>query len=193
MSIRAFIAIPLPSKVKLAIRSLGEQLVEKGLRLRLVRPEGIHCTLRFLGNIEESQVNPIGQAMERASQGIQVATMNTKGIGVFPNPARTRVLWVGIGGETGPVTTLHERLQGELRVLGFEPEKRGFSPHLTVGRWRSPLGRAERELLREALEEHSCWSGGEFDLKEVVLYQSTLHPSGARYTPLKKVTVGEER
>ncbi len=189
MSIRAFIALPLPPEVKEAIHSLGRELVESGLRVRLVRPEGIHCTLRFLGNIPESKVEELGEAMARAVEGVSTTTLEAHGLGVFPNPARARVIWVGIKGNLQPVNLLHRALQGALEPLGFEREKREFSPHLTIGRWKSPLNRTERELLQRLLHAHRNWEGGRFDLKELVLYRSDLHPSGARYTPLKRVEI----
>jgi len=189
MSIRAFIAVPLPAEVKEAIHSLGRELTEKGLRIRLVRPEGIHCTLRFLGNIPESLVEEVKGVMVKAVEGITPTTLQTAGLGVFPNPARARVLWVGIKGNLEPLTLVHERLQQALEPLGFERENREFSPHLTIGRWKAPLSRGERDVLREALESHQSWKGGEFDLRELVLYRSQLHPSGARYTSLGRVQI----
>ncbi len=189
MSIRAFIAIPLPEEVKRAIHSLGKELVEKGLRLRLVRPEGIHCTIRFLGNIEENQVDAISQAMEKAAEKTKSSRLSTAGLGVFPNPLRARVIWVGIEGDLAPINTIFNSLQDELEAIGFEREKRGFSPHLTIGRWKNPLNSAEKGILQRVLEEHKSWRGGEFDVKEIVLYLSQLHPSGARYTPLRRIPI----
>ncbi len=191
MGIRSFIAVPLPEHVKRAIHSLGRELVEDGLRIRLVRPEGIHCTLRFLGEIPEDLVEKVGEAMEQAAQGVAPVSLETRGIGVFPNPSRARVIWVGIEGNLAPLESIHSRLQGALESLGFERERRGFSPHLTMGRWKGPLNSVERRLLSEALQEHRGWRGGGFDLQEIVLYRSQLQPSGAKYTPLHRVKIGE--
>ncbi len=191
MGIRAFIAVPLPNEVKESIHSLGRELVESGLRLRLVRPEGIHCTLRFLGDIPESLVEGVGDAMEEAARGMSSVSFETGGIGVFPNPLKARVIWVGVKGNIAALETLYQRLQNALKPLGFQRERRGFSPHLTMGRWRSPLNASERELLKEAIHRHKEWRGGGFDLREMVLYRSQLQPSGAKYTPLYRVKIGE--
>jgi 2'-5' RNA ligase len=190
MSIRTFIAVPLPEELKRAIHNFGQGLVEKGLRIRLVRPEGIHCTLRFLGDVEEEKVKDIGTAMERAIKGVIPTKLYASGIGVFPHASRPRVIWVGVKGELKQVERLFLNLQNELEGLGFEREKRGFSPHLTIGRWKAPLNSFEKKTLKETLKEHGEWNGGEFDLKEVVLYKSQLHPSGARYTPLSRIPIG---
>jgi len=191
MSIRAFIAVPLPKGVKEAIHSLGREMVESGLRVRLVRPQGIHCTLRFLGNISESKVEELGEAMAKAVTGVSTTTLEAHGLGVFPNPSKARVIWVGIKGNLEPANHLHKGLQDQLEILGFEKEKRGFSPHLTIGRLKNPLNRTDKELLQRILKAHHQWEGGKFDLKELVLYRSQLHPSGAKYTHLLRVPIME--
>jgi 2'-5' RNA ligase len=157
--------------------------------VRWVGSDNFHLTLKFLGNIDESQIEPIGAALIEALRPFPRLTINVKGLGVFPNPKRPRVLWVGLVGSR--LALLQSKVESALTPLGFAPDEKIFTPHLTIGRWRQGA-RAERNLESEL----GKWCDHEFgttSMQEVILFQSELKPAGANYHRLKVITLNSDR
>ncbi len=181
--IRAFIAVEIDQAV---IRRIAEATVELRLKISDIRwtpQSNSHLTLKFLGAIDERQVDLISRALEHEISLFPRCTINAKGLGVFPDGKRPRVLWVGIEGK--PLAALAERVEIALGPLGFEKEQRGFTPHLTIGRWRQ--GKPRGSDLEHALENWQAYDFGHSSVDEVKLLQSILKPGGAEYRPLKSV------
>lgn len=182
--IRTFIAIDISRDVRNAISGLISELKLVPADVRWVRVEGIHLTLKFLGNIQSHMVNDILMAMERSADGIGAFKVEVKGTGAFPNFKRPRVFWVGVKEETGKLARLASAIEKELKVLGFKEEGRHFTPHLTLGRVNQG-GRVEK--LCDIIRRRENELFGEFDAGEVVLFRSELKPTGAEYTKLGAV------
>lgn len=181
--LRAFIAVEIDRAVLDRIREATDALRRKIPDIRWTPPANWHLTLKFLGAIEEKQVDLIGQALERELSLFPRCTINAKGLGVFPDARRPRILWVGIEGKQ--LQGLAETVGIALAPLGFEREKRVFSPHLSIGRWRE--GRRKSQELGEALENSKAYDFGRSEVEEVKLFQSMLKPAGAEYRPLRSV------
>ena len=179
--IRAFIAIPLPRAVIDRARKLQQSLREEGLRMRWVRPEAIHLTLRFLGDIEPGRVADIENALEATVGATAAMALVAKGIGVFPTVKKARVLWMGVAGETPLLLACQKKLGAQLAPLGYEPEKRRFSAHLTLARAK---GRLDPRRLVRCLERLGGFEAVPFTARRLELYQSDLKPGGAIYTRL---------
>lgn len=186
-AIRAFIAADLPASVREALGELQGAMRGSGLQARWTRPQGIHVTLKFLGNVQPEQIPAIRAAMEEAAQGFGPMEARVGDVGAFPNEHRPRVVWVGLEEPTGGLVALHRRLEAALKPLGFEPEGRPFRPHLTLARIKAP-GRAGGVV--RALEAHRGVEIGKITVDRIVLYQSTLKPTGALYTALEEVALG---
>ena len=182
-SIRTFIALELPPTVRSALRTVQQDLKQLKLRARWVRPESIHLTLKFLGDISPGEVDPISAAMTAAANGFSPVTLAVKGIGVFPTLKRPRVIWVGLGGDVQSLLALQHRLEEELAEIGVARDKRSFKAHLTLGRIKEPPG---PDLIRQMMTEHATMSSDEFTGDQVILFKSDLKPSGAVYTRLKQ-------
>jgi 2'-5' RNA ligase len=182
--IRSFIAI-----------DVGEELKQNGLSkvqailrnndysrvLKLVKPENIHITLRFLGEIDSSLVNQISECIDRIS--FNPFIINIKGLGVFPNFRRIRVIWAGIENGNEEIKNLSYRIENEIRKLGFPSNKRKYNPHLTIARVRS------RNLdirLIETIKEFEDFEFGFFKVEFLELKRSVLTPRGPRYSTLFK-------
>ena len=180
-SIRAFIAIPLPGEVKAQAREIQAQFGDTGLRLRWVKPRGMHLTLKFLGDIEQTQTAALEAALESAAGSSPVLKLAAKGLGVFPTLKKARVLWMGVAGDTPALHTVHQHLETQLVPLGFKPEKRRFNAHLTLARAK---GRLDPARLVGALENIGGFEPIMFAARELVLYHSDLKPDGAVYTKL---------
>jgi len=185
--IRSFVALTLPDEIKRNLATISQKLSRMGLDGSFPKPDAMHLTLKFLGNIPENQVEAIEEALRRASARIPVLQLKCRGVGAFPNADFPRVVWAGI--ETVPeLSILHRRVDEELATLGFLPEDRPFSPHLTLVRLK---GRTNIRLLKEYLKDSAIREeAGSFSASEIHLFQSELRPDGARYTKLRSVGLG---
>ena len=184
--IRAFIAISLPGPVLQAIEKAQETLKGLGLKIRWVRKEGIHLTLKFLGDIDRDDVERIRAAIERATKRFSPFALRGEGIGVFPDLRRPRVVWVGVTEDVEALRALQRDLESQLDKLGFPKEKRSFKGHLTVGRVK---GRLDPTRLSEALKGLGEFRTESFTAQSVVLFQSDLRPDGAVYSRLAEVSL----
>ena len=181
--IRAFVAVRIDPEMARKISEAQDSL-RAGLKdIRWVAKENVHLTLKFLGAIAEDRVESIVSRLERALHSMSSFTISARGLGVFPDIRRARVLWVGLEGQS--LGELAREVERALEPIGFACEEREFRPHLTVGRWRSFNGPADS--LRQALarwEEHDF---GSASIEEVVLFQSMTRPEGAVYVPLRVI------
>ena len=185
-SLRLFIAVPLPPPLKEEIGKVLDRLRRGAGGVRWVRPDNVHITLKFLGNVSEGRVEEVAQAMRRAAEGHAPFEIEIRGAGGFPTDRSPRVLWIGIGDERGGLFELHRDLQKELSPLGFPTEDREFRPHLTLGRVKADKDKRRVSLL---LEEIKGREFGRMEVKELVLYESRLKPSGAEYHDLERAAL----
>jgi 2'-5' RNA ligase len=178
---RLFFALNLPVEVK---ELVGE--VQSQLRQRI--PDGLvrwqdknkpHLTLRFLGQVTDAHLPVCRHAVMAASQKQNPFYLETTSLGVFPSRRRPSVLWLGIGGDLSALTDLHDALDYRLSNIGSHQESKGFHPHLTLGRMRHSSREAKMPLI-EALELVKPKSVG-WQVDQVELIESKLHPSGASY------------
>ncbi|HSE86762.1 MAG TPA: RNA 2',3'-cyclic phosphodiesterase [Candidatus Binatia bacterium] len=185
--IRAFIAVEIePQTVRQIIAAVAD-LKPRIPAIRWVPPTNFHFTLKFLGDIEESKIEPIAQALELALHPFPRFTINAKGLGVFPDLKRPRILWVGLEGKG--LAELTSKVETALESLGFAPEKKEFKPHLTLGRWRQ-FDRSSRKFGVE-LERWKAHEFGESTVAEVIFFRSELKREGAIYHPLKVVALAK--
>jgi 2'-5' RNA ligase len=185
--IRAFIAIEVDRPVLQKIAEATDFLRATIPGIRWTRHESRHLTLKFLGDIDDSRVESIDQALERELSLFPRFTINAKGLGVFPDARKPRILWVGVEGN--PLVKLAERVDIALATLGFERERRSFTPHLTIGRWRA-LTRSDADLHR-LLEQWRERDFGGCAVDEVVLFRSILGNKSAEYRRLNVVRLGD--
>ena len=153
--------------------------------VRWVRPEGIHLTLKFLGEIEDPQVEAILESVERATRWSGKLTLVLSEVGTFPNFNSPKVIWVGLKGNPDSLKELQSRIdQGISSTTGLPKEKRKFAPHLTLGRVRENASGDERRRIGQALAEVALEADVSWEVCEVELIRSTLTPSGAVYDVL---------
>ena len=184
-SIRTFIAIDVPPDAKEALATLTQALKARGLsNVRWVNPNGIHLTLKFLGNIPPTTVPRILDALQAASQGYHPFNLSLGNLGVFPSPNNPRVLWVGLNGDLPALARLQSSVEEHCCALGLDPDRRPFTPHLTLGRVRRSLPPSQRDLVRAALQDEINAGNTEWPVQEIHLIHSTLTPQGAIYRSL---------
>ena len=185
--IRAFIAIELPEAVKTALASAQSRLrAERHSYVKWVDPGGVHLTLKFLGNIDAEKVSPITAAIARAAQGVAPFRLELGETGAFPNQRRPRVIWVAVTGDVERLASLQRGIDQLLIPLGFVPESRPFSPHLTLGRLKERASTAERQKIGESIATVKP-EAVPFQANEISLMRSTLTPSGAIYSRISSV------
>lgn len=185
--IRAFVAIPIPDPILRNMESTSTRLKQLELDAKFTRSSAIHLTLRFLGDIDRHVVEEMKRALDRCVPRRKRFGLQIKGVGVFPNLKRPRIVWAGIGNQT-ELVRLQRDVEESAQLLGFESERRPFKPHLTLARLKS--SRNMNELQRFLEEEGEGLRLGSFEVEEIHLYQSILHPSGAEYCKLSTHVLG---
>lgn len=178
-TIRTFICIEIPDSIKSRIAKLQDTLRKIDAQISWTKPSNIHLTLKFLGGVSASRLDRIKKAVERAAEGIKPFDIEVSGSGCFPSPRSPRVLWVGIGSVPEELQHLYANLEDELAAIGFEREKRKFSPHLTIGRVRTPQNASS---VAESLVT-SGFEPEQFRTTEIIVMRSDLKPTGSIYTP----------
>lgn len=176
-SIRAFIAIEVSDSVRTELGRLVGMLGNRpGPRVRWVRPELMHLTLVFLGEVGEDFVARAIRKLEQVTPNVPCFNCRFSGLGAFPSPARARVVWVGVGAGRDELRGLQSSIAVALEQLGFRPEGRAFAPHLTLGRLREPVD------VRQLVEHR--FDSGVFRVTGVKVFRSVLGPGGPEYTEL---------
>jgi len=176
---RTFIAVDLPDGIKAEISSFLQKIKRTAPGgIGWSNPADFHVTLKFLGEIDEASVGEIGETVRKVAAESSVFSLTLAGTGSFPpHSPRPRVLWVGIE-ECAPLKALQGRLEEALVPLGFAREDRPFHPHLTAARVRS-AGLPQRILAQ--FDAGAGFVFGNFQVGELILYQSILRPSGAEH------------
>lgn len=185
-TIRLFAAIEPPPEVLTELERLQFRL-RKLIHgsVRWVRPEGIHLTVKFFGDVPESRLEEIKNRLKQCADQSLPMNFRAADLGAFPNLDRPRVIWIGIGGDVGPLAKLQKQVDDAFLPLGFAKEERPFRPHLTLARVKVP-----RMLvgLVEAMEKGGPYEAGSFTARELGLIKSDLTPQGAIYTKLAGLT-----
>jgi 2'-5' RNA ligase len=186
---RAFLAIDPPASLQGGLAEVVDCLKKAGADVRWVPVGNIHLTLKFFGNIKESEVEAIVGAASLATQKITPFDLQVTQSGAFPNIKSPRVIWLGMDGQIDTLTNLCRGLEQALATIGYLPEDRPLHPHLTLGRVRSSRG---RDRLTQLLRELALPAFPIFQVSELILFRSTLTPQGSIYTPLKKIPLGRD-
>ncbi len=184
-------AIDLPDQVR---DRLGEVIARLSRRIapgavRWVRPDGIHLTLKFLGEVSTGSLSQVSDLLERAAQAHGPFEVCVAGLGCFPNPRRPRVVWVGVEEPSGRLASLQQALEGQFERLGYRREGRSFSPHLTLGRVREGASADAVQAVGTCVALEPAVDLGTMPVRAISLFRSDLRPSGAVYTRLAEIVL----
>jgi 2'-5' RNA ligase len=190
--IRAFVAAPLSESLLRELARLERRLEERVPRrsVRWVQPGSIHLTLKFLGDTSTEKLPGITQALAAVARNAPVSTFTVGGIGCFPNTRRPRVVWVGVQEPTGRLAALQDAIEEVLAPFGYEPEGRGFTPHLTLGRVRRKVRHSDVTQVGEVVAGTEVGQLAEVVADRFELIRSVLRPTGAEYTTLETFALG---
>lgn len=185
-TMRTFIANELSEELREELGLLQDHLRSQMPRgsVRWVRLEGIHLTLKFLGDTPLEQVDQVKAALAEAAAQSSPFRITLRGLGCFPNTRRPRVIWVGLEEPSGALQRLRDAVEARVAPVGFPTEGRKFSPHLTLGRVQRHASSSEVREIGERVAASTTGLVGEMEVSTVSYIRSDLKPSGAVYTTL---------
>ena len=183
--IRSFIAVDLPDSLLPPLEKAASQLREtlSGMPVRWVPVRNIHLTLKFLGDVSEKNIEVIKSIVRAEAANHEIFEISVGEFGIFPNNARPRVLWVGVQAPD-ELINLHRRIDMETARLGYAPDQREFSPHLTFGRVSRNASPKQVRKISNLLREYSIGFLGAARIEDVTLFRSDLGPDGAVYSKI---------
>ena len=181
---RIFIAVPLDPALHDAVTVVERRLESAGVVLRWIKPESLHFTLRFLGQISTAQLARARRAAREAVEAAGAFRIRLAGLGAFPSARRPQVVWVGVTDGEEKLRDLARRLDDTLARQRFPKEPRSFQPHLTLARIRDPERAPGLEAAMTSLGHVEV---GEQGVSSLVVMESLLRPSGALYVPVEEV------
>ena len=190
--LRLFVAVHLPDRWLDALARAQEELRRQGLHLRFVRPEGIHLTLKFLGETDQRRLPEITRALASAVSGMRSFDVELGAPGTFGPRRRPRVVWYGITGDSAALVALHRAVEGALTPLGYAPEGRPFAPHLTLARVPDTLPPDEAERIAPTVARLATPQVDPLHVTSISLMRSQLGPGGARYSVVETWRLGGE-
>jgi 2'-5' RNA ligase len=183
---RTFIAIELPEEIRNALAQLQDRLKKSGADVKWVEPKNIHLTLKFLGEINDNQLEKIVKILEGVSGGQKGFLMRLSSVGAFPNMNYPRVIWIGIDQGERETKEIAKELEDRIVSVGIPKEERPFSSHITIGRVRSFLN---KDKLASELKSINSLEAKEVAVTKITLFKSTLSPKGPVYEALKEINL----
>jgi RNA 2',3'-cyclic 3'-phosphodiesterase len=188
---RTFIAIELPEATRVALYDFRELLRRKGMHATWVKPEVMHLTLRFLGDVTAEQASTLSAILTEAYSSMIAPVLLVRGVGVFPSLNKPSILWAGIETLQGNLETLQQAAESGARQIGIAPEAKTFHPHITLARFKKQEdSRSAAQLITPYLSQGMPPEfGNEFRASNVVLFRSTLTKNGPVYKILQEFSL----
>lgn len=187
--IRCFVAIEIPSTIQDKLAQIQDELRKRIRHASWVNPKNIHVTLKFLGEVEHTQLGTIEAAIQKVAMGHFPFTMRVGGIGAFPNLKRPRVVWCGVKDGSAEISELAKEINLELDRYGFPRDERAANPHLTIARIKE---RMDLRPFTDAFQQYEEIDGASMTVEEITLVRSQLQLTGAVYTRLKSCRLNME-
>ena len=189
--VRSFIAIPVPAEGLQALTATVKWLEpDLGRSVRWVRPEGIHLTLKFMGDIPAGIVENVLEALQPVAAQFSPFNLAISGLGVFPNLQRPRVLWAGVHGDLETLSNFQSAVDDAVGKLGLPKEQRAFSPHLTLGRVRRDVPDGQLWKIGQVMADGELSGAPAWTADTVNLMRTELDPAGSRHYLVGSATIG---
>ncbi len=180
---RTFLAADIETGVKEKINILMDRFRHREKNIKWVKPENIHITIYFFGEVNAQDLNILEQIIENAIRALHPFTVSVREISAFPSIKRPRVLWIGVDNPFRELNAIYDSINKELQVstINVNRDSKGYTSHITIGRVKS---RYDTKILKD-INNNREQVFGTFQIKNVVLYQSILMKEGPKYEPLK--------
>lgn len=186
--VRSFMAIEIPPQVRAELAAFAQKLkAGRHTFVKWVGPESVHLTLKFLGNVPLETVPRIVEASTRKIEPLPRFSLQMGGTGAFPDWQRPQVIWVGLRGEIVRLAALQKDLEAALSPLGFPPDSRAFSPHLTVGRLRDQVSSDDKRRFGQWAQTLELEGTPSFEVVALSLMRSQLTRNGPIYSKLATI------
>jgi len=191
-NLRTFVAVEVSDAARRYAQSLMNELESKLTGVHWTRRDNLHLTLKFLGDIPESEINGVCRAIRAAVAAQQPFEIQCAGLGAFPSDARPRTLWVGIRQGDERLRQLQGEIDGQLTSYGFAPERRRFHGHLTIGRIRQRIGLTADQVNQvcQLVDRERSAEGVFMELDQVVTFSSFVDSTGRVYQPIDHAELG---
>ena len=184
-TVRVFVSVGLSAAAREVLVDAVERIrVEIPDGVQWARPDGMHLTLKFLGNISSANVPPLLECVRELAGANRGFGLKLTGLGMFPNRRKPRVLWAGVGGELDALSSLQQAAEDAINALGYPPEQRPFRPHITLGRPRRSVSDAQLARIGAVASGLAPPNPVDWQVDSMDVMRSELHPSGAHYTVL---------
>jgi len=177
--VRVFLALEIPEEIKEYLGVVKDQLAMRIHGVKWVNEKAQHITLKFFGEQEEKRVSEIGDALSGIERWYDPVAVTLQGIEAFPDRKRARVIVMALEKGVDNIQMIFHDIEDRLSGLDIEKEKRSFRPHITLGRMRIPGPLLDRDIVAVDMKG--------FTVSRMVLFQSTLKPAGAVYTPIREL------
>jgi RNA 2',3'-cyclic 3'-phosphodiesterase len=181
---RGFIAIEITPTEQ--ITEFEHAIQKTSADVKLVEPENIHITLKFLGDTDETLIDAIDQCIKETAQNTKPFQITLQGTGVFPNQNYLKVIWIGIN-DGGIIQNIARPLDEKLTGLGFSKENKGYTPHLTIGRVRTAKN---KDQLLKVISQYKTIEFSTQTVHSIILKKSLLTPTGPMYTTVREIKLG---
>ncbi len=185
---RLFIAIEPPKNVLDDLEKIKKSLDVFGKSVKWVSPQGIHLTLKFLGETPDARVADIKKAIIKGSKGCAPLSLQAMGLSVFPFMENPKVIWTGVSGDLKKLEDLHASIEAALVEEGFARDDNPFRGHFTLGRVKKQI---DSKKLGDLFKEHGTYDSGIFTADQITLFKSDLDHKGAIYTPVETVKLSK--
>ena len=189
MAIRTFLAFELNTAIQESLSRFQKQCQSFLPPINWVKPQSIHLTVKFLGDVNHDQLEPLRRAVESVAQRSLPFGLQVKGIGGFPHLRMPRVLWAGISGQVEQLQNVVSLVEDVLVPIGFQPESKPFQPHLTLARIKQHSREVGVALAKSEIFEEPPFFG-DLPVDRLCLFKSELKPTGAVYQRLWEVPLG---
>jgi RNA 2',3'-cyclic 3'-phosphodiesterase len=182
---RIFVAVDISDDVRRKVSTYIQELREEfsNLRVGWEKTEKLHLTLKFLGDSDENQIEKLREIVRNIAGQVSKFSLKIAETGVFPSPRNARILWIDVKDEKGSLAKINRLLETECEKIGFSKERKNYKPHLTIARLRD-VGKS-KELAEKHLRKE--FKPAEFEVAEIVIYESRLQPAGSIYQKLTTV------
>ena len=187
MATRTFLAVPLSEQVVDRLADAQQSLSAAGARVRWVARENLHLTLKFLGNVEEADMAEVCRLAGEVAAAVEPFDFAVTALEAVPPRGALRMIWAGVAEPTGALAKLNRAAEDAYERMGFEKETRPYRPHLTLGRAKAGRNIAE---LRAAADRFAETDFGTTPAEELIVFESSLTPTGPIYSPLAKAAIG---
>ncbi len=179
---RLFVAVEIPDNLKSELKNVQKELMKSDFPMRWIDVSNIHLTLKFLGNTDEKDIIEVDKVLMSACSDYVPFSLEISGLGAFPNLSKPNVIWAGVNCLRTPLMDFQKFIESELTKKGFLSEKRSYFPHLSLGR---RVGKSDNVyLMQKLIDQYANRKLGIMSVRSVVLFESVLQKSGARYFKL---------